>query len=166
MKRLMTSVSLIAFLVMAIGFTSCKSKPKDADVKASVETALKDDPMAINTMVASVDNGIVTLTGECKDDECKAHCAEVASGVKGVKSVVNNLTIMPPPPPPVVNSDDMALNSGLTDALKDMPGVKGSVADGKIVLTGEIAKAKWAMLKQTLDKMTPKGYDLTGLKIK
>ena len=37
---------------------------------------------------------------------------------------------------------------------------------GKIVLKGEIAKAKWAALKQMLDKLTPKGYNLDGLTIK
>ena len=65
-----------------------------------------------------------------------------------------------------MNADDAALSSGLADALKDMPGVQGSVSDGKIVLTGEIAKAKWLMLKQTLDKLTPKGYNTDGLTIK
>lgn len=164
MKKLVTSVSLIAFLSMAIGFTACKSKPKDADIQASIETALKADPMAANTTV-SVANGIATISGECKDDMCRAHCADLVKGIKGVKDVVNNCTIAPPPPP-VMNADDAALSSGLADALKDMPGVQGSVSDGKIVLTGEIAKAKWTMLKQTLDKLTPKGYDLSELKIK
>jgi hypothetical protein len=38
--------------------------------------------------------------------------------------------------------------------------------DGKIVLTCEITKVKWKMLKETLDKLKPAGYELTGLKIK
>ena len=41
-----------------------------------------------------------------------------------------------------------------------------AIADGKIVLTGEIAKVKWMVLKPILDKLKSKGYDLTGLKIK
>jgi nucleoside-triphosphatase THEP1 len=50
--------------------------------------------------------------------------------------------------------------------LKDHPGLSYSINDGKVVLTGTIAKAKWAALKQTLDKLKSKGYDLTGLTIK
>lgn len=164
MKKLVTSVTLVAFLSMAIGFTACKSKPKDADVQAAIETALKADPAASGIAI-SVANGVATITGECKDELSKIHLADLVKGIKGVKDVVNNTTIAPPPAP-VMNAEDAALTSGITDALKDIPGVKGAVAEGKIVLTGEIAKAKWAMLKQTLDKLTPKGYDLTGLTIK
>lgn len=164
MKKLLTSVSLIAFLSMAIGFTACKSKPKDADIQAAIETALKADPQASGIAVI-VSKGIATISGECVDETSKSHLADLVKGIKGVKDVVNNTTIAPPPAP-VMNADDAALTSGLTDALKDMAGVKGTISAGKIVLTGEIAKVKWAMLKQTLDKLTPKGYDLTGLTIK
>ena len=149
---------------LAISFNACKKKVKDADIKAAIETALKADPMSANTMV-SVDKGVATITGECKDELCKTHCAEMVKGIKGVKQVVNNCTVAPKMDV-VVNADAEALTKGLMDALKDHAGVKSSVVDGKIVLTGEIAKAKWAALKQMLDKLMSKGYDLTGLTIK
>ena len=161
MKKISISIAMMAFFTLAIAFTSCKSKVSDADVQTAVETALKADPMAVNTMV-SVEKGVATISGECKDDACKTHCADLVKGIKGVKEVVNNCTVTPP----VVNSTDDALTMGLTDALKDNPGVTGSVDMGKIVLKGEIAKAKWAALKQMLDKLTPKGYNLDGLTIK
>jgi hyperosmotically inducible periplasmic protein len=162
MKKLLAITAIVA---IALTFSACKKKMKDADIKSAVETALRGDPMAVNTQV-SVDKGIVTISGECKDQACKDHCGNLVKDIKGVKSVVNNCTVAPAPPPPVVNTGDDALKSGLTDALKDHPGVQFSVNEGKIVLTGEIAKAKWQMLKQTLDKLMSKGYDLSGLKIK
>lgn len=154
---------MLGLLLSFMFFTACKKKVKDADIKAAIETALKADPMAANTMV-SVEKGVATISGECKDDACKTHCADLVKGIKGVKEVVNNCTVAAPPP--VVNADDAALTQGLTDALKDHPGVQFSIADGKIVLTGEIAKAKWMAVKQMLDKLKSKGYDLAGLKIK
>jgi hypothetical protein len=163
MKKINASLLLIAVSFLAIGFVSCKSKPKDADIKAAIETALKADPMAAGTTV-SVEKGVATITGICKDEACKTHCADLVKGIKGVKEVVNNCTVAPIET--VVNAAVDVLTKGLADALKDFPSVKSSVVDGKIVLTGEIAKAKWAMLKQTLDKLMSKGYDLTGLKIK
>ena len=54
MKKLSTKIALMAFFILAISSTSCKSKVSDADVKTAVETALKADPMAINTMVMHV----------------------------------------------------------------------------------------------------------------
>jgi hyperosmotically inducible periplasmic protein len=165
MKKLTNTLLLMGVFAFAISFNACKKKEKDADIKASVETALKAEPMSGATMV-SVDKGVVTITGECADETSKAHCAELAKGVKGVKEVVNNCTVAAPPPPPVVNADDEMLTKGLTDALKDHPGVKFSINQGKIVLTGEIAKAKWVAVKQMLDKLKSKGYDLSGLTIK
>lgn len=150
---------------MTMIFTACKSKTKDSDIKTSVETALSADPMTAGTTVA-VDKGVVTLSGTCKDETARVHCTEIAKGVKGVKEVVNNCTVSQPPVDMVVNPDDDALNKGLTDALKDNPGVHYSLDNGKIVLTGEIAKAKWMSLKQTLDKLKSKGYELSGLTIK
>ncbi|MEQ1675919.1 MAG: BON domain-containing protein [Chitinophagaceae bacterium] len=166
MKKYLTPFLLVAVASLAISFSSCKSKPKDADIKAAIETALKADPMSAGTMVA-VDKGVATISGECKDDMCKTHCAELVKGIKGVKEVVNNCTIAAPPPPPMATDAAVdVLSQGLTDALKDHPGVTGTVENGKIVLKGEIAKAKWAMIKQTLDKLKPAGYELSGLKIK
>lgn len=164
MKKLLTSMSLAGLLIMAISFTSCKGKLKDADIKTAIEAALKADPMAAGSMV-EVKDGVATLTGECKDEMCKNLCTEIAGKIKGVKSVVNNCTVTPPPAP-VINPEDEVLTKALTDALKDHSGMGFSIKDGKIVLTGQIAKAKWAMLKQTLDKLKSKGYDLTGLTIK
>ncbi len=163
MKKLSTSILLMGVLALTISFTACKKKAKDADIKAAIETALKADPMSANTMV-SVDKGVATLTGECKDQACKDHCGEMVKGIKGVKEVVNNCTVAAPMP--VINAADEALTKGLTDALKDHPGVSFSINEGKIVLTGEIAKAKWVAVKQMLDKLMSKGYDLKGLTIK
>ena len=164
MKSLFKPLLLISVFAIAIGFNACKGKMKDADIKTAIETALKADPMAANTTV-SVEKGVATISGECKDDLCKTHCEELVKEIKGVKGIVNNCTVAPTPMP-VINSDDEALVKGLADALKDIPGVQSSVKEGKIVLSGEITKAKWMVLKQLLDKLKSKGYDLAGLIIK
>lgn len=164
MKKFLTPILFVAVAAITISFTSCKSKPKDVDIKAAIEKALAADPMAIGTAV-SVEKGVATITGVCKDDMCKASCEKIVAAIKGVKSVVNNCTVMPPVEV-VVNATDEILTKGLADALKDNPTVKSAIADGKIVLSGEIAKAKWLKLKPILDKLKSKGYDLTGLTIK
>jgi hypothetical protein len=163
MKELKSTMLLAAFLFAIFGFTACKGKLKDTDIKAAVEAALKADPDAAGTTV-SIEKGVATLSGECKDEMCKTKCAEIVKAVKGVKEVVNNCVVATPAP--VVNAEEEVLIKGLADALKDIQGITGSIKEGKIVLTGEIAKAKWAGLKQLLDKLMSKGYDLTGLTIK
>jgi hypothetical protein len=97
---------------------------------------------------------IAPVFNSCKSKKEKTQVEEP-------KTTVDN-----PPVQPVTNATDEELNRGVTDAIKDHPSVHYSLNNGKIVLTGEIAKDKWVALKQTLDKLTSKGYDLTGLTIK
>lgn len=163
LAKLMMAVAIIT----TVGFVSCK--PKDADIKTSIDNAIKENA-DMSGLTADVKEGVVTLSGTCKDDACRAKCADAVKGMKGVKEVINNISLPAPPPPPapapVVNAADETLSKGLADVLKDIPGVTSAVKDGVVTLTGEVAKAKWVVLKQTIDKMKPTGYDLKGLKIK
>ena len=79
-----------------------------------------------------------------------------AEGIKGVKSVVNNLTTTPPPPPPPpAISPDSALTQGVTDATKDFPTVKATVNNGQITLTGSIKRSDLKTLMQSLNSLHP-----------
>jgi hyperosmotically inducible protein len=146
--RRIVSVMLIALTAITIGVASCKSKPKDADIKMAVEKVLAADPMA-SRITVSVDKGIATLTGECSDELCKTKCAELVSKVKGVKNVVNNSTIAVPVVPVVTDAGADVLSNAVTDALKDFPGVTGVVRNQVLTLTGEITKDKLQKLIMT-----------------
>ena len=100
-------------------------------------------------------DGVVTLTGEVKDDASKASAETVAKGVKGVKSVVNNLTVAPAPAPVVITADD-PLKTSVDATLKDFAGVSASVQDGVVTLTGEIKRADLQKLMMALNTLKPK----------
>jgi hyperosmotically inducible periplasmic protein len=140
----LTKVLLAVAIAATVGFVSCK--PKDADVKTAIEKALKADPMMANSTV-DVKDGVATITGECKDDACKAMCEKTVLGVKGVKSVVNNCSIAPPPPPPpappasLTTTLDAATQQKVKDGLKDIKGVTVTFDGEKAVLAGEVTKA-------------------------
>ncbi len=164
MKKLSTTILLMAAFAAIISFNACKKKVNDAELKTAIETVLKADPAAAGTLV-SVEKGVATIFGECKDQASKDNCAALVKAIKGVKEVVNNCTVAAAPVP-VINADDEALSKVLNDAVKANPGLQFAINEGKIALTGEISKAKWISLKQMLDKMKSKGYDLKGLIIK
>jgi len=157
---------LMAVVVSAtMLFVSCK--PKDADIKAAVEKALKADPMMTNTTV-DVKDGVVTMGGECKDDACKAMCEKTVTAVKGVKSVVNNCTVAPPPAPPVAPPAslttvlDEATQQKVKDGLKDIPGVTVEFSGDKAVLKGEVTDANRMKIMQMLASAKVLS-DVTGL---
>ena len=147
-------------------FVSCK--PKDADIKANVEKALKADPMMSNTTV-DVKDGVVTIGGECKDDACKAMCEKTATAVKGVKSVVNTCTVAAPPPPPPASLStaiDAAKMQQVKDGLKDIPGVTVEFVGDKAVLKGAVTDANRVKIMQIImaAKVLPDASGLTSKK--
>lgn len=165
MKRMLTAIALSAMLFY---LPACKGKVKDADIKTSVEAALAASP-EYSGLAVDVKDGAVTLTGQVSEPSLKTALDSKVSAVKGVKSVVNNTTVAAPPPPapatPVITADD-PLTKGVTDALKDHPGIKATVSDGVITVTGEIKAADWRKVKIALDGLRPKRVDASGLKVK
>lgn len=156
-------------IVSTVSFVSCS--PKDADIQTAVEAKINAMPDMVKGATVAVKDGVATLTGECKDEMCKAECEKAAKEVKGVKSIVSNFNIAPPPPPPVVAAPpvitaDDPLTKAVTDAVKDYPGITASVKDGVVAVTGTISADKWKKLKMSLDGLHPKKVDGTGLTIK
>lgn len=149
----MTKVVMGLAVACTLFFASCK--PKDEDIKAKIEAAIKADPMMTGAVV-DVKDGVATITGEVKDDACKALCEKTISGIKGVEKVVNNCTVTPPPPPPtpvpasVTTALDEATQQKVKDGLKDIKGVTVTFDADKAVLVGEVTKADRMKIMQML----------------
>ena len=144
MKSIKLKTVFLLF-VMSTLFVSCK--PSDADIQKAIT-----EKMNMPEMTTSVTDGVVTLSGECKDEECKASCEKLIKEVKGVKSVINNCTI----PAPVIINPDEILTTSVTAALSNYPGVMASVADGVVTLTGEVSKSNLMPLMQSVQELQPK----------
>ncbi|MDR3714589.1 MAG: BON domain-containing protein [Puia sp.] len=150
---------LPAIVIAMLLLSSCK--PKDSDIQASIDAIRKTTP-EMTGVVASVSQGVVTLTGECKDDAAKAISEKAVTVIKGVKQVIDNCTLTPPPPPPpasVVIAPDDPLTKEVADATKDYPGVHSDVKDGVVTLTGEIKRADLKTLMMGLHTLKPKKID-------
>jgi hyperosmotically inducible periplasmic protein len=130
---------------------------KDADVEKAVAEKISATP-ELSGISATVKDGVVTLSGEVKDDASKAMAETSVKGIKGVKSVVNNTSVAPPPPPPAtveITADD-PLTKAVADATKDFTGVTATVKDGVVTLTGEIKKTDLPKLMQAIMASKPK----------
>ena len=165
MKRLFVAMAFIATLSY---LPACKSGPKDEEIKTEVDAVLASEP-SFAGLTAEVKDGVVTVNGMVADPSVKTSLNSHVIGVKGVKSVTDNTSVAPPPPPapaePVISDND-PLTKGVTDALKDHPGIKATVTDGVITVTGEASAAEWKKVKMALDGLRPKKVDAKGLKVK
>ncbi len=140
----------LAIIVMAtVGFVSCK--PKDADIKASVDKVLQANP-AMSAVTADVKDGVVTLAGTTMEDAEKMQAETEVKAVKGVKEVINSISIPPPPPAPasVTTVLDDATQQQVKDGLKDIPGVTVTFSDDKAIISGSVTKANRMKIMQML----------------
>jgi osmotically-inducible protein OsmY len=137
----------ILVLLAAGLFVVQACKPKDADIQKGVETAIA----AVNGVSSSVSDGVVTLSGTVASEDAKAAAETSAKGVKGVKSVSNNIQVVAP----VIASIDV-LTEGLKTALAAFTGVTGTVKDSVVTLTGEIKRADLQKVMQAVQALRPK----------
>lgn len=162
MKKFSFFVFLLTFFVSIMNLTSCKSKQNDAVIKRAIENSLKADSLASDKSVL-FENGIATITGDCKDEICISHCAKIVASISGVKKVMNNCTITKKEI--VATTPDNVLIDALNNALKSNPGVSGYVTHGKYVISGKIDFDSWLAFREKLDRLKPNGYKLDGLTI-
>ena len=148
----LTKVLLAVAISATVGFVSCK--PKDADIKTAIDAKIAATPEMAGATV-EVKDGVATLSGMMKDDACKAMCAKEITGIKGVKSVVDNCTVTPPPPPVAAPASmtttlDAAAQQKVKDGLKDIKGVSVEFSADKAFLSGEVTKADRMKIMQML----------------
>lgn len=128
-------------------FTVEPEKRADREIQQDVRDALVFDPVTSDAKTTvAVNNGVVTLTGEAKTWPEKQLAAWLASDVRGVREVRNNLTVATSDRP-----DDQIKQAierrFMTDPLvSDNISVK--VANGRVSLSGEVRSAlekRWAI---------------------
>ena len=88
--RAVTSGTLAATFVLC----GCQHAVSDATLNSEVQGAIAGDPSIRQQPVqVAVQNGVVTLSGNVSDDTASSVAAQDAARVKGVKEVVNSLSV-------------------------------------------------------------------------
>ncbi|MCM0667793.1 BON domain-containing protein [Flavobacterium tyrosinilyticum] len=137
-----------AFLLVACG-------PKDADIQKEITAKLSELP----GVSVTVEKGVATISGTCKDDAFKQNAESIVKGIKGVKSVVNNCEIATPEPvvaAPVEINPDAVLTTSVNEVVKTYSGVTATVKDGVITLTGDIKRSQLQNLIKSVQELKPK----------
>lgn len=140
----------MAFVLIAgVSFQSCKKS--DENVKKEVDKAL-----VIPGVSTAIQNGVITLSGEVESAEQKTIAENTVKTIKGVKSVVNNITVKEKVITPEPVKDDViksAVESKLqTEGFKD---VKIEVTNGEIILTGNVKRADLTKVMQIANEANP-----------
>ena len=86
--------SLLAIALFA-GVCLAAAKPVSDDaISDQVRIKLTNDPtVKVRDLKADVKDGVVTLSGTVTEDKLKDRAKRIAGKVKGVKQVVNNISV-------------------------------------------------------------------------
>lgn len=153
MKQMNLKFTWISIMICLLGFfqlQSCKGKNKDADINSAIQAKTQTDA-SFAGVNATVADGVVTLTGQCNDDNCKTNAENAVKDIDGVKKVVNNITVVP-----VAIAPDNSLNSGVERIIARYGGVQADVNDGVITLRGQLKRDSLQQLMMDLNALQPK----------
>jgi osmotically-inducible protein OsmY len=96
-KKLTITLAVLFFLngCQAMTGQTMGESIDDSVITSSVKTHLASDKLVTLTRVdVETNNGTVYLTGQVQTAEQRSHIGSLASQVKGVKQVVNNLQVI------------------------------------------------------------------------
>ena len=91
-----SSIALAASLLMP-PFTYSQSArwQQDQQTESKVQQALTSSQFAGSSIQSSVNNGVVKLFGNVRSEQEKEQASESLANISGVKTVMNNLTVVP-----------------------------------------------------------------------
>ncbi len=119
-----------------------KARISDSWVTAKTKIALfADDRVKGRKVNVDTNNGVVTLRGTVDSSEAKSVAEEIARGVKGVKSVQNNLEVVAPSPQKAAEANDKDINRQVARRLLEDPRLKKvdvRTDAGVVTLKGEV----------------------------
>jgi len=92
MKTKICALLMMAFLVA--GVCLAKDAVSDDMIYNNVRIKLAGDQVVKGgALMVDVKDGVVTLAGSVEEQKQKDRAAKLAKGIKGVKQVINNLTV-------------------------------------------------------------------------
>lgn len=112
----------------------------DHDIQASVQAELAWTPeVEASGIGVSVENSVVTLSGDINDYSELLAAHRAATRVQGVSTVVNDLTLPPMAGSPVTEADiGREVDHALSWAIAVPETVKAEVRGHHVILTGEV----------------------------
>ena len=146
---------LTLLLLLGVGFTTCDNV-KDADLQETANQIIVTIQDASDVNV-TVEDHIATLSGTVEDEATKNKLESSVSAMEGVKSVVNNIKVVPPAPvvkePVVEKKSDQLIVATRKGKLNvhNKPGVEELVIrvvdHGETLTLLEKASDKWWLIK-------------------
>jgi osmotically-inducible protein OsmY len=141
------------FSLLLLLLSGCSQQGKDKEIKADLTAKAKEDKNFAGVRFM-VNNGIVTLSGECPTAQAKDKVESTVKRVYAVKEVTNNIAIAP-----VIIGTDQQLKQGVDSILSKYPGVEAIVIDSMVRLQGQAESKDQEKLLSAVKTLQPRNLE-------
>jgi hyperosmotically inducible protein len=144
--RIARIFALTAVLAAMFTVACSQQQAKSPDVTDQIKDSLKANNLGDVKVSEDQDKGVVTLSGDVKDEQAKAQAEEVAKENAGGLIVANEIGVRPKGAESEANKVDKNLDRGIEDNYRAALSAKGlddqrihfSSKNGVITLTGDV----------------------------
>lgn len=141
-------LSLLSFQMQSCGGN------KDPEIQTAIAAETQTNPNLAG-VTATVVDGVVTLSGQCANEDCRKNAEKAIKKLDGVKDVTNNIIITTA----AEVTPDNELKEKTEKIVSKYKDVQAGVSNGIITLRGEIKQDKLQQLIIDLNALHPKRID-------
>lgn len=155
MKKIQLNYFPLAIAIAVFFLSACGDKRDDEQLQQEVTEKLKateNNTQAYANVNTTVQDGVVTLNGECEGDHCGDSVMVRIKEIDGVKEIVNNIKETATP-------TDLTLRTSVQSIISKYQGVQADVAGGIVVLRGSIQRDQIQPLMNELSSLNAKKID-------
>lgn len=148
-------LKLTMLFLMAGSLMACNSNRSDSEIQNDIQeklTSAEGNNAAYGGVTATVNDGVVTLTGQCEGENCADSVVNRVEGIDGVKEVVNNVTVGQ-------SQADLTLRTSVQTIISKYQGVQADVVNGEVVLRGTIQRDQVQPLMTELKSLNANKID-------
>lgn len=140
-------ITLLLFLFIAVGFTSCKSHDdKDKQIKEDIEKIL------VPGITVTVERGVAKIKGEFETEEMHIRVLQDAKKVKHVKEVLDDAITQRVVTPAPADTFEQKIDA----ILVSYPLVTATITDGTVTLNGTVKRSELPDLMKKINEAQPK----------
>jgi osmotically-inducible protein OsmY len=136
-----------SFFALAVATALISGCTTDNEIKADIAAKAKND-LNFAAVGYTVDNRIITLTGNCPSLKSRQQVLQTVKGINVAKSVVNRIQIAP-----VILDQELSIKQAADSILAAYPGVTASVKEGQLVLSGKASTQENAKLTEAMSRL-------------
>lgn len=131
--------------------SACNNNPSDEEIQKNVTAQLQENQL-YSGVSGTVNEGVLTLEGNCEGENCTSQIEKELADIEGVKSVTNNIQ-------QTDAATDLTLRSSVQSVISKYAGVQADVASGVVVLRGTIDRSQLQPLMNELETLGAKKLD-------